>query len=133
MQRNSKDARREAEKHEKQRKGEADKEKLQQNTKTENQKQAVQVLSKISTILPGLHRDCKDKDMKHVPKYGADPAKKSMTMLLGLKELREEVISTRGDKSLNRSSESLTSFFKDASINAALVDKLLKTAHAHAE
>lgn len=58
-------------------KEEADKEKLVLKTKNENQKQAVQVLSKISMILPGLHRDCKDKDMKHVPKYGAEPAKKA--------------------------------------------------------
>ena len=114
-------------------KEEADKEKLVLKTKNENQKQAVQVLSKISMFLPGLVRDCNDKDMKHVPKYGAEPAKKSMNMLLNLKEQCDMVISTRGDKSLNRSNESLSLLFKDTAINAALLDKLLKTAHAHAE
>ena len=56
-----------------------------------------------------------------------------MNMLLDLKEQCDMVISTRGEKGLNRSNDSLLSFFKDAAINAALLDKLLKTAHAHAE
>ena len=100
--------------------------------KTENHKKAVRVLSKISTILPGLSRDCKDKDMKHVPKYGADPAKKSLATLMELKTLCDEVISARGEHGLHQSMESLEAEFKTASVNAALLDKLLKTAHAHA-
>ena len=108
----------------------AQKEKLKM--KTENQKKAARVLSKISTILPGLIRDCKDKDMKHVPKYGADPAKKSMATLSDLKTLCDEVISDRGEHGLDRSMESLEAEFKAANVNAALLDKLLQTARAHA-
>ena len=108
----------------------AQKEKLKM--KTENQKKAARVLSKISTILPGLIRDCKDRDMKHVPKYGADPAKKSMATLSDLKSFCEAVISDRGEHGLDRSMESLEAELKAAMVNAALLDKLLKTARAHA-
>ena len=108
----------------------AQKEKLKM--KTENQKKAARVLGKISTILPGLIRDTKDKDMKHVPKYGRDPAMTSMATLIDLKALAEAVISDRGEHGLDRSMESLEAEFKEANVNAALLDKLLRTARAHA-
>ena len=100
--------------------------------KNDNQKKAVKVLSKISTILPGLIRDVKDKHIMHVPKYGSDPAKKSMAALTELKDYCDEVISEHGEKSLDQSMESLEVEFKTAAVNAALLDKLLKTARAHA-
>ena len=54
--------------------------------KKENQQKAVRVLTKIQSILVSLERDVKDKAMKHVPEYGADPAKKSFQALKALKK-----------------------------------------------
>ena len=82
--------------------------------------------------MPGLIRDCKDKDMKHVPKYGADPAKKSLATLTELKSLCDDVVSARGGKCLDESMEAFEGEFKAASMHAVLLDRLLKTAHAHA-
>jgi len=109
---------------------EAEKEKLK--ARTENQKKAVKVLAKISTILPGLARDCGDKSVKDVPKYAVDPAKKSLDALTTLKGKCDKVVAARGATSLDASVEELEAEFKSAIQSAALLSKLLKTAHEHA-
>jgi len=128
----SREKRRREEKERKERcRAEAEAERAEAKERKQNQQKAVRVLSKIHTILPGLERDTKDKAMKHVPEYGADPAKKSVQALKALKDQCDAVVASRGDKALEEGIDEVEQVCKAAVQNASLLSNLLRTAHQH--
>jgi len=93
---------------------------------------AARTLAKTGPLLAVMRTGFSDLHLKNVPKFAAEPAKKSLKLLEAVHDKAEACINSHGTSSCSWTVEQLDADCKLAAQNAALLTKMLETARKHA-